>query len=217
MGAFARGEALCRWFERAALVAVAIGAGMGCAYAQSGSATPFSDIPHAPKTFPIIGASPFPEAGLPLVTAAAANDTDGVSGLLDARINPDEVEIYGRTALIYAAINDNLSMAQALVDHGAKLDLHDKLGKTALHWAAERGSTKVIRLLLDDKASVDVQNREGLTPLMLAAKNGQAQAVRLLLLYHADPKKNDYTGRDALSWAANRVAIVDALRAAEVR
>jgi ankyrin repeat protein len=199
-----------------ALAAALIGAGASQALAQS-SATPFSDIPHAPKTFPIVGPSPFAEAGLPLVTAAAANDTNGVAGLLDARVSPNEVETYGRTALIYAAMNDNSTMAQALLGHGAKLDIHDKLGKTALHWAAERGSVNVMRLLLQANAPIDIQTRDGLTPLMLAARNGKTAAVRLLLEHHADPRKNDYTGRDALSWAANRVAIVDALKAAEVR
>ncbi len=58
---------------------------------------------------------------------------------------------------------------------------------------------------------------QGLTPLMLAARNGQAEAVRLLLQYHADPKIKDYTGRDAASWAANNVAILQALKVAEAR
>ena len=75
----------------------------------------------------------------------------------------------------------------------------------------------VLRVLLQANALVDVQTREGLTPLMLAAKNGRTDAVRRLLQYHADPRKNDYTGRDAVSWAANRVTIVDALKSADAR
>jgi len=217
MGASARGDALCRWLRAAALAALAVGAGAGAGRAENSAATPFANVPQAPKTFPLVGNPPFSQAGLPLLTAAAANDASGVSGLLDARVSPDETEVYGRTALIYAAMYDNADMAQALLSHGAKVDVHDNLGKTALHWAAERGSINVLRVLLQANAMVDVQTREGLTPLMLAAKNGRTEAVRLLLRSHADPRKNDYTGRDAVSWAANRVTIVDVLKSADAR
>ncbi len=216
MGALTRGDALC-WLRGAALIALAVAAGTVPGHAENSVATPFANVPQAPKTFPIVGNPSSSQGSLPLVTAAAANDAAEVSGLLDARVSPDETEVYGRTALIYAAMNDNADMAQALVGHGAKVDLHDNLGKTALHWAAERGSMNVLRVLLQANAQVDVQTREGLTPLMLAARNGRTDAVRRLLQYHADPRKNDYTGRDALSWAANRVTIVDALKSADAR
>lgn len=217
MGALTRGDAFV-WLRGAALIACVVMASTVPGRAENSVATPFANVPQAPRTFPIVGnPSSSSQGSLPLVTAAAANNAAEVSGLLDARVSPDETEVYGRTALIYAAMNDNPEMAQALVAHGAKVDLHDNLGKTALHWAAERGSMNVLRVLLQANAQVDVQTREGLTPLMLAAKNGRTDAVRRLLQYHADPRKNDYTGRDAVSWAENRVTIVDALKSADAR
>ena len=217
MGALRRGRASFRWFPGAALVGLAIAASIGRADGQSSSASPFSSVPTPPKTFPLIGAPAVSDDLSQLVIAASASDAAAVSELLDAQTSPDEVEEYGRTALIYTAMNDNAEIAQTLVNRGATLDIRDKLGKTALHWAAERGSINVLRVLLQAKATVDVQSRQGLTPLMLAASNGLAEAVRLLLKYHADPRKNDYTGRDALSWAANHAAIVQALKLAEAR
>ena len=206
-----------RWLQGATLVALAIAACIGRTDAQTSSATLFSRIPTAPKTFPLMGTAPPSDDAPQLVIAASANDAAAVIGLLDAQTSPDEVEEYGRTALIYSAINNNAEIAQTLVNRGATLDIRDNLGKTALHWTAERGSINVLRVLLQAKATVDVRNRQGLTPLMLAASNGHAEAVRLLLQYHADPRKNDYTGRDAVSWAMNHAAIVQALKAAEAR
>ena len=119
----------------------------------------------------------------------------------------------GRTALDYAASFNNLAMATLLLDQGAHVDARDPSGGTALHWAAERGNVEVMRLLIDRKASIDAQNRQGITPLMSAASHGQASAVRLLLASGANQKKQDYTGRDALGWAAGRPAVVQALSA----
>jgi uncharacterized protein len=215
MGSFARARASARWAVLAVLAAAIIA---GRADAQSSSVTPYDTGARVPSTFSIIGNQPAPNEAPQLVSAAAANDATAVTGLLDTMQNsPDEAEGYGRTALIYAAYNNNAQIAQVLVSHGAKLDMRDNLGKTALHWAAERGSISVLRVLIEAKASVDVQNLQGLTPLMLAARNGQAEAVRLLLQAHADPKINDYTGRDAASWATNNAAIIQALKVAAAR
>ena len=210
MGSFPR---LSAWVLGAAFV-LAIAACAGRADAQSRSATPLDSPPTVPRTVPLLGTGQ-PSGGdtLPLVAAAAANDALAVDGLLDARLSPDEAEGYGRTALIYAAMNNNADIAQTLVNRGAKLDIRDNLGKTALHWAAERGSIRVMRVLLQAHAAVDVQSRQGLTPLMLAANSGRTDAVRLLLQYHADTGVNDFTGRNALSWAESHPAIVQVLKA----
>ena len=207
---------MSRWLLRAALVAATASAGIGGADAQSGSSTPFATVPAPPKSFPLIG-QPVPDTASYLLIAVAANDSVGVHALLAANTSPDESDEYGRTALIYAVMFDNVPIGQILVSDGANLNIHDKLGKTALHWAAERGSSEMLRLLIDAKATVDAQNLQGLTPLMVAASSGRAEMVRLLLQYHADPRKYDYTGHDAVDWAANYAAIARALKVAAAR
>ena len=76
------------------------------------------------------------------------------------------------------------------------------------------GHTEIITLLLAAKATVDAQNKQGITPLMMAAANGKVEAIRALLAAGADPKKQDFTGRDALGWAAGKPAALRALQAA---
>jgi ankyrin repeat protein len=208
---------MSRFLLGAALMAATAIAGSGGADAQSGQPAPVSGVPPVPKTFSIIGGPLDPETAPQLLTAVVANDSARVHGLLAASESPDESDEYGRTALIYAVMFDNVSIGQMLVSQGANLNIHDQLGKTALHWAAERGSGDMLRLLLDAKAMVDAQDLHGLTPLMNAARDGRAEAVRVLLQYHADPRKYDYTGHDAVDWAANHAAIAQALKDAASR
>ena len=151
--------------------------------------------------------------------AASHNDLPQVRALLARgtmidHVDADVIDSYGRSALDYAASFDNLDMAKLLVDHGAKVNGHDPSGDTPLHVAAEHGSLEVLRFLLDHKATVDAINRQGLTPLMGAASHSQLAAVRLLRQSGADPKKQDYTGRDAFGWAVGKPAILQVLKRA---
>ncbi len=211
MVSFARRTAVCRWLLGSALVVFAIYASMGCSAAQVSPPVQLRGAPEVPKTIPLLGQAP--EGNV--AAAAAADDADAIALLLARGTSPDEADANGRTGLIYAAIDNNVEVAQTLLSHGAKLDIRDTLGKTALHWAAERGSVNVMRLLLTANATVDCQSPQGMTPLMLAASKGQTTAVRLLLQYHADPRKDDYTGRDAMDWVANNAAIKQSLKIAE--
>ena len=56
-------------------------------------------------------------------------------------------QIYGRTALHYAAINGSLASATRLLEGGADLTLRDNAGKTALDLARSRGKSEVVALL----------------------------------------------------------------------
>lgn len=148
-----------------------------------------------------------------IANAAGRNETAEVESLVtEGGHDIDGVdEVSGRTALDFAAAFDNTDMASFLLSHGAHVDARDQFGDTALHWAAEHGSLRVLQLLIGAKAVIDAQNRQGLTPLMMAADHGQPAAARLLLKNGADPKKEDYTGRDAAQWAADKPAVLQVL------
>ena len=57
------------------------------------------------------------------------------------------------------------------------------------------------------------------SPLMIAASRGNIVIVQALLAKGANPRKNDFTGRDALGWAAEgrRPAVVQALQRAQAK
>ena len=149
-----------------------------------------------------------------VANAASQNKTEDVEAMLRRGDNPNYVDGNGRTALGYAASFGNTAMLKALLDNRARVDYRDKFGRIALHWAAELGQADSIRLLLAAKSPVDATAPQGITPLMLAAGANKGEAIKLLLAAGADPKKQDFTGRDALGWAAGKPAALRVLEAA---
>jgi uncharacterized protein len=147
-----------------------------------------------------------------IVSAAAANKIDDVRVFIAKRVNINDVDPQGRTALSYAAEIGNAQMAKELLDARASPDQRDKVGNAPLHWAARNGRVEVINILLARHATVDVQDRQGLTPLMSAAAHNQVNSVKALLAGGADPRKQDFTGRDAFGWAAGQATIVRLLQ-----
>ena len=136
------------------------------------------------------------------INDAAANDNiDQVRAMLLRGDHVNSIDGHKRTPLIYAAMAGDLAMTKLLLDHDADVTFHDGFGNTPLHWAASIGNLELVKMLLAAKAPIDPQNKQGMTPLMLAASNGRTAAVKLLLQHGADPKKQDFTGRDALGWA----------------
>ena len=56
----------------------------------------------------------------------------------------------GRHHSIVASSAGHKSVAQLLLDKGAKMDAANKDGGTPLHWASRQGHDSVVRLLLDN-------------------------------------------------------------------
>lgn len=148
--------------------------------------------------------------------AAAQNDAARTQLLIADGASANDVDERGRTGLHFAAMNGNLQIMAILIKAGAKLDLADELGNTPLFVAVERDQEEAVELLLKGGARINVQNREGLTPLMAAARRGALDMVRLLLAKGASVDRTDFTGRDALGWAAegHNQAVVAALKRA---
>ncbi len=144
--------------------------------------------------------------------AAEGDDTEKVLGLARAGGDVNEADEKGNAPLIYAAFHGNAAMTKALLESGARPNVRDKIGNTPMHLAAQRGSLEVMTLLLAAHLDADLHNKEGVTPLMLAAGGGHVEAMKLLLKSGADPQRQDFTGRDAASWAASKPAALRVLR-----
>jgi ankyrin repeat protein len=150
-----------------------------------------------------------------LFSASSQNQTQEVEQLLRRGDNPNGLDTGGRSPLGYAALYGNTDMTKALLASGARPDFRDKFGNTALHWAAANGQVEVVRLLLAAKAPIDAPNKQGVTPLMMAADANKIEAVRVLLAAGADPKKEDFAGRDAVGWAQGKPGSLRLLEAAK--
>lgn len=181
------------------------------ATAQDSTATPLLNT-RPTSNAPTIPFGGFQGYSSSVAAIAAQNKPREVLGMLNGGSSPNERDSLDRTGMMYAAILDNPLTARILLMHDADVTLKDKLGNTALHWAADRGSNDVLQMLLAAHAPVDAQNNQGVTPLMLAVASSRATAVKLLLAAGADPRKQDYTGRDALGWTTDNRAIAQLLR-----
>jgi uncharacterized protein len=163
--------------------------------------------------------SPFGSYWDNVARTVARHDVAHLRQLLASGSSPNQTDEQERTGLHIAAMNGYIHIAAILIKAKAKLDPVDKLGNTPLHYAAERGHPEILKLLLDLGVPVDPENRSGMTPLMIAARHGNLEIVRALLAKGANPAKTDFTGRDAIGWAAEsrRPAVVEALKRAERR
>lgn len=150
-----------------------------------------------------------------LLLYAQLGFADHIGRLCAEGANPDWRREDGVTTLMMAAMTNRLAVIEALLDHGATIDLQAPDGLTAL-LAACAGArttrdTSAIELLLARGADPNLANREGNDPLMMCARHGLVEAVIALLRAGADPKRANRYGTTALMQAA-RGHLVETVR-----
>jgi len=128
-----------------------------------------------------------------LHTAAEHGKVWAVDALLEAGIDVDEMDEYGRTPLMYAAEAGHLNVMRRLLAAGASVGITDEFAvRTVLHLAARRGRSEAIKLLLeacpwepgsnDFLDFVEARDKDQLTALFLARQCNAGEAAFLELL-----------------------------------
>lgn len=100
---------------------------------------------------------------------------------LRSGIDVNQIDQYGFTPLIEAAVVNNTDIAKMLVDYGANVNLQDMTGNTALHWAAENNNMKLAKLLLNAGANSNAYNFAGQPVLVMPLLRGQTPLKNLLM------------------------------------
>lgn len=109
----------------------------------------------------------------------------------------------GKTALHFAASENQLKIAKLLVEHQANVNARDYRGFTPLHWAAFKGHMDMAAFLLQHKAEINATNLHGLTPLHLATQYGHEDVISFLLDSGANLNARTYDlGMTPIHWAA---------------
>lgn len=154
--------------------------------------------------------SPAPDGQSPLAMAIRLDSHRVADVLLRVpRLEIDQANAQGETALMFAAVKGSLEWAQRLVKQGAQVRRAN--GWTPLHYAASGQEPGVVGFLLDAGSDIDAVGPEGSTALMLAARYGDERIVDLLLNRGADPRLKNPYGAVAADYA--RVAGRDRLAA----
>ena len=124
-------------------------------------------------------------------------DENLINTLLTINHDINIKDLDGKTALIYAVINENINLVILLQQKGANIDLQDNNGKTALMYAVISKNRNILLLLLKDVADIDLRDIDGKTALMYAAINNFLSIISLL---EKKPNINlkDYFNRTAL-------------------
>ncbi len=97
----------------------------------------------------------------------------------------DDIDEYGFTLLIEAAIAKNIDAAELLLACGADINISDTTGRTALHWAVDNNDMPLVKLLIEKGANVNAYNNGGQSSLVYPLLRDQWMLKQVLYQHHA--------------------------------
>ncbi|XP_077746993.1 uncharacterized protein LOC144309906 [Canis aureus] len=132
-----------------------------------------------------------------LLKAVQSQDEACVDILLKHGANPDLKDIKGNTALHYAALGDNVTIAQKLLLKKVNMEIRNKDGLTPLLLAVNEKKEKMVAFLLEE-ANINAVDYAKRTALHLACAIGREDMVKLLVDRHCQLNLCDGEDRTAL-------------------
>src|SRR6185312_11679945 len=134
----------------------------------------------------------------------------GVSQRIEYGADVNEMDPYGFTPLIEAAIVNSVEIAEILINNGAEIDGPDVTGRTALHWAADNNNVPLCKLLLEHEANPNTYSRGGQSVLVYPLLRKQQTLKKLLYQYGASLNfAQDYINTKLLGHRFHLVGQVD--------
>ncbi|NJO36857.1 MAG: ankyrin repeat domain-containing protein [Rhizobiales bacterium] len=116
-----------------------------------------------------------------LLLAARRGDAIGVWAALASGTSPDHADDNGNTALIFAARDGRLEIAEILIGYGATVDWQDDEQVTPLILAASRNHPAIVDLLLHHGARPMIMDQWGRTALDYAERRGADDPIAAML------------------------------------
>lgn len=152
-------------------------------------------------------------AETPLADAAEKSDHATVRQLLGQRLDVNQAQTDGMTALHWAVHHDDVELVKLLVSAKADVNAANRYGVKPLSLACTNGSEMVVALLLGAGADPNTTLRGNETVLMTAARTGKLGPVKALLARGANVNAKERHGQSALMWAAaeGHVRVIEAL------
>lgn len=116
-----------------------------------------------------------------LILAAKRGDGVGVWAALASGAAPDFTDRAGNTALIFAARDGHLGVAEILLDYGATVDWQDDEKVTPLILASSHNHLEIVSLLLNHGATLAIRDQWGRTALDYAERRGIDDPIAVML------------------------------------
>jgi len=108
---------------------------------------------------------------------------EGVEALIQQGADVNELDLFGYTPLIEAAIADRFDIGKLLIENGAKVMDRDFVGGSALHWAVENNNIEFSECLLKNGADPNAHTLHGTPVLMNPVLRRHDQLKKLLYKY----------------------------------
>ncbi len=121
-----------------------------------------------------------------LADAILQEEMDDIRQLIRYGDDVNQIDEYGFTPLIEAAIVDNIEISKLLLSQGADPNKQDVTGGTALQWAVENNNSKLCKLLLAHQANPNAYNFSGQPVLVMPILRQQSELRQLLVRAGAD-------------------------------
>ena len=112
--------------------------------------------------------------------------------------------------LHWAVLDDEVELAQWLLEQGVDIHTKNPRGEAAIHWACLRGQVRSVHLLQKFGADMKSGDGRGYTPMHHAAQFGQTVVMAMLHRYGCVVDVRDKDGRTPLHWAVYKNEFVAA-------
>jgi len=134
--------------------------------------------------------SHIPQIPRELVYAARVGRLDIVQEQLDAGVEVNKMDPYGKTALFYASMKGHTEVVKLLIEKGADVNKAGQFGSTPLIAASRNGRVEVVELLIESGADVNAEDQRGRTALQWAKAQGHERGSTSTMLWQRLKKKN---------------------------
>ncbi len=121
-----------------------------------------------------------------LADAILQEDINAIRQLFRYGEDVNQIDEYGFTPLIEAAVVDNVEISELLLSQGAYPNQQDVTGGTPLQWAVENNNLKLCELLLSKNANPNAYNFAGQPVLVMPILRRQSELRQLLIHAGAD-------------------------------
>ncbi len=138
----------------------------------------------------------------PAADAVERQDRAKLRELVEHKVDVNQPQVDGMTALHWACYHEDVETAKVLVGAKANVNALNRYDVSPLTLACQNGNDAIVRMLLDAGADANSKVRGDETVLMTASRTGRIGPVQALLAHGAEVNAKERHGQTALMWAA---------------